>query len=57
MSIKRSGRDLIEVILQPTEDADVPKVNHADALRAVMEFYESAEIGDEEEIEVDLMVQ
>lgn len=57
MSIKRSGRDLIEVILQPTADADFPKVNHADALRAVMEFYESAEIGDEEENEVDLMIQ
>lgn len=58
MGIKRNKDDPAEVILQPIEkDADIPDVNHVDAFRALMKFYESGEVGDEEENEVDLMIQ
>ncbi|MDQ3185334.1 MAG: hypothetical protein M3Q16_02505 [Pseudomonadota bacterium] len=57
MGVKKKGHDPVEVILQPTADADTPDVNYADALRALMEFYESGEGGGEEENEVDLMIQ
>ncbi len=57
MGVKKSGNDPVEVILQPTEEAGTPEVKHIDVLRAVMEYYESAEVGDEEENEVDLMIQ
>ena len=57
MNFKSSKHDHVEVILQPAEDADTPDVNHVEALRALMKFYESGEIGGEEENEVDLMIQ
>jgi hypothetical protein len=55
MSIKKRGRDPVEVIVQPTEDAEAPDVNAVDSLRALMAFYESGEAGDEEENEDDPM--
>jgi hypothetical protein len=57
MSVEEGGRDPVEVILPSTEEAAIPAIKHADALRALMEFYESAEAGDEDENEVDLMIQ
>ena len=57
MGVKRSGPEPIEVTPQPTEAADPVDANHADALRALMEFYESGEVLDEEESEVALMIQ
>ena len=55
MSIKKRGRDPVEVIVQPTEDAEAPDVNAVDSLRALMAFYDSGEAGDEEENEDDPM--
>ena len=57
MDVEKSGHDPVEVTLQPMEDADTPDVENADALRALMKFYESGETGGEEENEVDLMIQ
>lgn len=56
MRVKKSGHGPVEDPAE-TEEAGAPEVKHIDALRAVMEFYESAELGDEEENEVDLMIQ
>ncbi|MBA2657980.1 MAG: hypothetical protein H0U72_00070 [Nitrosospira sp.] len=57
MDVKRSGPEPIEVTPQPPEAADPVDSNHADALRALMKFYESGEVLDEEESEVALMIQ
>ncbi len=57
MSVEKSGQDSAEVILSSTEEADTPAIKHADALLALMEFYESAEPADEDNNEVDLMIQ
>ena len=54
---KRSGPEPSEVTPQPTEAADPVYANHAEALRALMEVYESGEVLDEEESEVALMIQ
>lgn len=55
MSIKKRGRDPVEVIVQPTEDAEAAEISPVDSLRALMAFYESGEAGDEEENEDDPM--
>lgn len=55
---KRPRKDhSVELAPPPAAGDDVPDANHADALRALMVFYESGETGDEEENEVDLMSQ
>ena len=54
--IKEAGMNPIEIALQPAESANTLDVNPVDALRALMEFYESGQIPDEES-EVDLMIQ
>lgn len=46
----------VEIALQPVESANTLEVNPVDALRALMEFYESGQVLDEES-EVDLMIQ
>jgi hypothetical protein len=46
-----------EIITQSTESAGTLDVSHVDMIRALMEFYESGQIQDEEESEVDLMIQ
>ncbi len=47
----------VEVTLQSAESADTFDANHAGALRALMELYESGQVLDEEESEIDLMIQ
>ncbi len=47
----------VELTLQPTESANPLNISPIDALRALMEFYESGPAADEEESEVDLMIQ
>lgn len=47
----------VEVTLQPAESANPLSVSPIDALRSLMEFYESEPGADEEESEVDLMIQ
>jgi len=46
----------VEIALQPAESANTLEMNPVDALRALMEFYESGQVLDEES-EVDLMIQ
>ena len=46
----------VEIALQPAESVNTLEVNPVDALRALMEFYESGQVLDEES-EVDLMIQ
>jgi hypothetical protein len=55
--IKEAGMKPVEVTLQPTESANPLNVSPIDALRALMEFYESGAAADEEESEIDLMIQ
>ncbi len=57
MSVEKSGQDSDEDILLSTEEPDTPALKHADALLALMEFYESGEPADEDNNEVDLMIQ
>ncbi len=54
--IKEAGMNPIEIALQPAESANTLDVSPVDALRTLMEFYESGQIVDEES-EVDLMIQ
>jgi hypothetical protein len=46
-----------EIITQSAESVGTLDVSHVDTIRALMEFYESGQIQDEEESEVDLMIQ
>ena len=47
----------VEITLPPAESADIFDASPVDALHALMKLYESDEILDEEESEVDLMIQ
>ena len=47
----------VEITLQSSESADIFDVSPVDALHALMKLYESGEILDEEESEVELMIQ
>jgi hypothetical protein len=57
MGVKKSLEDRVEAILQPTERPDNPSGNPAEALRKLMEFYESGETENDEENDVDLINQ
>jgi hypothetical protein len=47
----------VEITLQSSESADIFDASPVDALHALMKLYESDDILDEEESEVDLMIQ
>jgi len=47
----------VEAILQPAEPANSLDVRPIGTLCALMEFYESGEVMDEGESEIDLMIQ
>lgn len=55
--IKEAGMNPVEITLQPGEQADIFDANPVDALRSLMELYESGETLEEEESEVELMIQ
>ena len=47
----------VEITLQPAESADIFDASTCRALHALMKLYESGQILDEEESEVELMIQ
>ena len=55
MGVKKSLEDRVEAILQPTKRADYPSGNRVEALRKLMEFYESGETENDEENDVALI--
>jgi hypothetical protein len=57
MGCKKSLEDRVEAILQPTVRPDNPSGNPVEALRKLMEFYESGETENDEENDVDLINQ
>ncbi|MDN5752363.1 MAG: hypothetical protein L0H15_03650 [Nitrosospira sp.] len=54
---KEAGMSSAEATLQPSESVSALEVDCPDTIRALMEFYESGQILDDEESEVDLMIQ
>ncbi|MBA4142732.1 MAG: hypothetical protein H0X43_06935 [Nitrosospira sp.] len=57
MGVKRSRFPPVEVTPETTGAVATPAVSKTDALRELMAFYESGEVGDEEENAADLMIQ
>ncbi|SOD39836.1 hypothetical protein [Nitrosovibrio sp. Nv4] len=55
--IKAADMNLAEVALQPDHLSPAVDMNDVDAICSLMESYESDQILDEEENEIDLMIQ
>jgi hypothetical protein len=57
MGVKKILEDSAEIILPSAQHPDPPGGNPAEALRKLMEFYESGETENDEENDVDLINQ